>query len=1007
MSFGSGGISIAADAMSFGGSAGSVATTGQVTLAQYTTGASIGIGTGTGTLRLVGSSLAAFSNYSSFRIGNSSSGSVTLGGPLSFSAPVTIETGAKSGNGIAEIAGASLTASAVTLYSDYGAPIALAGSIATTGSSYETLRIDAENYNQSGGNGAVTITGAVTGSGGGTIYSGTGGIALGDSASLSRSTWLNFRVYGGSGPISVGAGATLAAGTGGLSLDSGGGATKIGGRLSTQGGTINLSGAVTLTGAATISSSNGSIFLGGSIDSDAQGTPRDLNIDAGTGSITFSGGLGLTNAIENLSITGGGLALPSFSQKGALTINETVSALTINSALTGTSVTLMDTAAGGRNIILNAPVSGTGTGTTVVIDTLGYFVNNVSGTAINPGAGRWLIYTAGASGNILGTLTGGSIYGKTYASYPPDSVTQPGNQFIYGSGGLVTTIAANSYTRLYGGVNPTFGFVASGTGSYTGAPSLSTTATASSAVGLYTIVPSLGTLSGTNGTTFQFVNGTLTITPAPLTLSAANATKLYGAVNPSLSYSISGLVNGDASSIVTGVAETTSATASSGVGSYPIALSGGSAGPNYAIASYNSGALSITPAPLTLSAANATKLYGAVNPSLSYSISGLVNGDASSIVTGVAETTSATASSGVGSYPIALSGGSAGPNYSLVYKPGSLAVTPASLVLTANDQTRSYGSVLLPVSFSVSGLVNGDAASVVTGVAETTSATATSNVGSYPLRLSGGGGGPNYVISNYIDGNLSVTQAALTLSANNLSVVSGNPFPTLTYNISGLLNGDASDTVTGVKLTTNATSGSSPGTYLIMLSGGTSTNTNYYIAAEKPGYLTISQATNVSLATASILTTTSQTKQTSATNSSSLAAQNQQLISNAREVDQDTGSGASTAQDSTSPPATKAGTRTASSDADSSANHAVVTEDLTSNLGATGGTGGFGTIASSGKASTTPAGKLAQGPAAEAAVVVTNGVIKLPSRRPLNTPRVPGVADGFSSFGGDLEWLYD
>jgi hypothetical protein len=925
MSFGSGGISIAADAMSFGGPAGSVATTGQVTLAQYTTGASIGIGTGTGTLRLVGSSLAAFSNYSSFRIGNSSSGSVTLGGPLSFSAPVTIETGAKSGNGIAEIAGASLTASAVTLYSDYGAPIALAGSIATTGSSYETLRIDAENYNQSGGNGAVTITGAVTGSGGGTIYSGTGGIALGDSASLSRSTWLNFRVYGGSGPISVGAGATLAAGTGGLSLDSGGGATKIGGRLSTQGGTINLSGAVTLTGAATISSSNGSIFLGGSIDSDAQGTPRDLNIDAGTGSITFSGGLGLTNAIENLSITGGGLALPSFSQKGALTINETVSALTINSALTGTSVTLMDTAAGGRNIILNAPVSGTGTGTTVVIDTLGYFVNNVSGTAINPGAGRWLIYTAGASGNILGTLTGGSIYGKTYASYPPDSVTQPGNQFIYGSGGLVTTIAANSYTRLYGGVNPTFGFVASGTGSYTGAPSLSTTATASSAVGLYTIVPSLGTLSGTNGTTFQFVNGTLTITPAPLTLSAANA----------------------------------------------------------------------------------TKLYGAVNPSLSYSISGLVNGDASSIVTGVAETTSATASSGVGSYPIALSGGSAGPNYSLVYKPGSLAVTPASLVLTANDQTRSYGSVLLPVSFSVSGLVNGDAASVVTGVAETTSATATSNVGSYPLRLSGGGGGPNYVISNYIDGNLSVTQAALTLSANNLSVVSGNPFPTLTYNISGLLNGDASDTVTGVKLTTNATSGSSPGTYLIMLSGGTSTNTNYYIAAEKPGYLTISQATNVSLATASILTTTSQTKQTSATNSSSLAAQNQQLISNAREVDQDTGSGASTAQDSTSPPATKAGTRTASSDADSSANHAVVTEDLTSNLGATGGTGGFGTIASSGKASTTPAGKLAQGPAAEAAVVVTNGVIKLPSRRPLNTPRVPGVADGFSSFGGDLEWLYD
>jgi subtilase family serine protease len=94
------------------------------------------------------------------------------------------------------------------------------------------------------------------------------------------------------------------------------------------------------------------------------------------------------------------------------------------------------------------------------------------------------------------------------------------------------SVTANNFTRVYGQSNPTFtvnysGFVnGEGVGVLTGAPSLSTTATASSSVAgsPYTIVVADGTLSATNYT-FVFNNGQLAITPATSTnvlLSSAN-----------------------------------------------------------------------------------------------------------------------------------------------------------------------------------------------------------------------------------------------------------------------------------------------------------------------------------------------------------------------------------------------------------------------------------------------------------------------------------------------------
>src|SRR4029079_10129166 len=165
---------------------------------------------------------------------------------------------------------------------------------------------------------------------------------------------------------------------------------------------------------------------------------------------------------------------------------------------------------------------------------------------------------------------------------------------------------------------------------------------------------------------FAFRNGTLTVTPAVLTVTATDQTKAYGAVNPPLTSTITGFVNGDTAAVVSGSAAlSTTATPSSPVvaGGYPItAAQGRVTAVNYSF-TFRNGALTVTPAVLTVTADNQTKVSGAVNPPLTVRYSGFVNGDtATSLTIPVAVSTTATVASPVGTYPITASG-AVGANY--------------------------------------------------------------------------------------------------------------------------------------------------------------------------------------------------------------------------------------------------------------------------------------------------------------------------------------------------------
>ncbi len=79
--------------------------------------------------------------------------------------------------------------------------------------------------------------------------------------------------------------------------------------------------------------------------------------------------------------------------------------------------------------------------------------------------------------------------------------------------------------------------------------------------------------------------GTLTVTAAPLTITASNQTKVYGAALPTLTASYVGFVNGDTSASLTSQPSlTTTATATSHVSGSPYSITAsGASDPDYTI----------------------------------------------------------------------------------------------------------------------------------------------------------------------------------------------------------------------------------------------------------------------------------------------------------------------------------------------------------------------------------------------------------------------------------------
>jgi filamentous hemagglutinin family protein len=345
-------------------------------------------------------------------------------------------------------------------------------------------------------------------------------------------------------------------------------------------------------------------------------------------------------------------------------------------------------------------------------------------------------------------------------------------------------------------------------------------------------------------------NGTTTgnITPIALTVTANNhIDKSYGGAITfaGTEYTSNGLVNSEAVGKVTLVSRGTATTAP--VGGYAITPSNAAANGAFLPSNYNiryvDGALKVTPAPLTVTASDVSKPYGQTLVPTAFTTAGLVNGDTVASVTETSSGTSATAGVAGSPYPIipvnAAGGTFTASNYAITYVNGKMTVTPIPLIVTASDVSKPYGQTLVPTAFTTAGLVNGDTVASVTETSSGTSATAGVAGSPYPIIPTSAAGGTftasNYTIT-YVNGKMTVTPRALTVTASDATKPYGQTLVPTAFTTTGLVNGDSVTSVTETSPGTAA--GAAPGPYAITPSsatGGTFTPSNYAIVYANGG----------------------------------------------------------------------------------------------------------------------------------------------------------------------------
>ena len=135
----------------------------------------------------------------------------------------------------------------------------------------------------------------------------------------------------------------------------------------------------------------------------------------------------------------------------------------------------------------------------------------------------------------------------------------------------------------------------------------------------------------------SFTGGTLTITPASLTVTANPQAKVYGTADPALTATPVGLVDATVDGVM--IDDTAGSMGSGGplahelageamageqAGDYAIALGTLTADGDYTM-SFTGGSLTITPATLANTASAQTKVYGTSDPSLTDGVTGLVD----------------------------------------------------------------------------------------------------------------------------------------------------------------------------------------------------------------------------------------------------------------------------------------------------------------------------------------------------------------------------------------------
>ena len=234
--------------------------------------------------------------------------------------------------------------------------------------------------------------------------------------------------------------------------------------------------------------------------------------------------------------------------------------------------------------------------------------------------------------------------------------------------------------------------------------------------------------------------------------------------------------------------------------------------------------LTISASPITIAPSGSTSFsYNGSSKTVGYTVSGVYEADTNYAV-------SETSSTNAGSYTATLTTTSS--NYVLGTTTNiPWTISKAIITLTTNNLSMTYGSSVPTQSFaySLSGLLGEDTASVISGIApRSTTATSSSNVGSYPITTNISSlSATNYTFAT-VGGTLTINPATLTAST-----ITGSTTYTGSSQAFTVLSGINGTTYTG----STSVSGTNVGSYTTTITG----TGNY--TGSVTGTLTINAAT--------------------------------------------------------------------------------------------------------------------------------------------------------------------
>jgi len=250
------------------------------------------------------------------------------------------------------------------------------------------------------------------------------------------------------------------------------------------------------------------------------------------------------------------------------------------------------------------------------------------------------------------------------------------------SGALVITpvdviIAANSYTKVYGNADPVFTAVVTGLADD---DKLDYTMTREEGENVDTYAISVTYVDNPNYKVIKVTGGILEISPRAITITADDKSKVYGAADPALTATFSGLAEGD----TTVFAYTIERESGELIGGYEIYVEANAEDYlNYIITLVN-GTLEITEKEVTITADDLSKIYMDADPGLTATLS-------EDVVDVINYTLSREPGENVGEYVIIVTPG-ANPGYTVNTVNGMFIIDPAPLVITVLDQTVQQGT---------------------------------------------------------------------------------------------------------------------------------------------------------------------------------------------------------------------------------------------------------------------------------------------------------------------------